>query len=76
MASGIDPQFSAHFTRGASSTTAAMNGITIREVMERAGWSRQDTFCKHYFRPSEQALVAAKYGVSVLSDSTNMHTTC
>ena len=44
--------------------------------MERAGWSRQDTFCKHYFRPSERALVAAKYGASVLSDSTNMHRTC
>ena len=29
MASGIDPQFSAHSTRGASSTAAAMNGITI-----------------------------------------------
>ena len=76
VASGIDPQFIVHSTRGASSTAAAMNGITIREVMERAGWSRQDTFCKHYFRPSEQALVAAKYGASVLSDSTNMHRTC
>ena len=76
VAGGIDPQFSAHSTRGASSTAAAMNGVTIREVMERAGWSRQDTFCKHYFRPSERALVAAKYGASVLSDSTNMHRTC
>ena len=65
VASGIDPQFSAHSMRGASSTAAAMNGITIWEVMERAGWSRQDTLCKHYFRPSEQALVAAKYGACI-----------
>jgi len=43
-----------------------MNGITSREVMERAGWSRQDTFCKHYFidKPTEQALVV-EYGRSL-----------
>ena len=29
VASDIDPQFSAHSTRGASSTAAAMNGVTI-----------------------------------------------
>jgi len=76
VVSGIEPEFTAHSTRGASSTAAAMNGITIREVMERAGWSRQDTFCKHYFRPIEQALVAAEYGRSILKQSTNMHRTC
>ena len=76
VVSGIEPEFTAHSTRGASSTAAAMNGITIREVMERAGWSRQDTFCKHYFRPTEQALVAAEYGRSILEQSTNMHRTC
>ena len=75
-ASGIEPGFCAHSTRGASSTAAVMNGITIREVMERAGWSRQDTFCKHYYRPTEQALVAAEYGRASLNPSTNMHRTC
>ena len=75
-ASGISSEFTAHSTRGASSTAAAMNGITIREVMERAGWSSKNTFCKHYFRPSEQATLAAEFGASVLKQSTNMQRTC
>ena len=48
VASGISSEFTAHSTRGAASTAAAMNGVTIREVMARAGWSSQDTFSKHY----------------------------
>ena len=75
-ASGISGDFSAHSTRGASSTAAAMNGLTIREVMDRAGWSSKDTFYKHYYRPSEQAQLAAAYESSVLNVSTNMHRTC
>ena len=76
IASGISTDFTAHSTRGASSTAAAMNGVTIREVMERAGRSREDTFCKHYFRPSEKATLAGKYGASMLKQSTNMQRTC
>ena len=38
--------------------------------------NRQDTFCKYYFRPTEQALMAAEYGRSILKQSTNMHRTC
>ena len=75
-ASGISTEFTARSTRGASSTAAAMNGITIREVMERAGWSSKDTFCKHYFRPSKEATLAAEFGASVLKQSTNMQRTC
>ena len=48
IVSGISPDFTAHSTRGASSTAAAMNGVTICEVMERAGCSTKDTFCKDY----------------------------
>ena len=75
-ASGISTEFTAHSVRGASSTAAAMNGLSIREVMEHAGWSSKDTFCKHYFRPSEQAILAAEFGASVLKQSTNMQRTC
>ena len=75
-ASGISTEFTAHSVRGASSTAAAMNGVTIHEVMEHAGWSSKDTFCKHYFRPSEQAILAAEFGASVLKQSTNMQRTC
>ena len=76
VASGISSEFTAHSTRGAASTAAAMNGVTIREVMARAGWSSQDTFSKHYYRPSKAAQVAAEFGTTVLSQSTNMHRTC
>ena len=75
-ASGISAEFTAHSMRGASSTAAAMNGVTICEVMEHAGWSSKSTFCKHYFRPSEQATLAAEFGASVLKQSTNMQRTC
>ena len=76
VASGISSEFTAHSTRGAACTAAAMNGVTIREVMARAGWSSQDTFSKHYYRPSKAAQVAAEFGTPVLSQSTNMHRTC
>ena len=76
VASAIDSQFSAHPTRGASSTVVAINGITITEVMERAVCSWQDTFCKALFRPLERALVAANYEALALSDSINLDRTC
>ena len=42
----LKPQFCMHSTRVASSTAAAMNGIAIREMMERAGLSKWDTFVR------------------------------
>ena len=75
-ASGISAEFTAHSMRGASFTAAAMNGVTIREVMEHACLSSKDTFWKHYFRPSEQAALAAEFRASVLKQSTNMQRTC
>ena len=55
QASGAGAEFSAHSTRGASSTAAAMSGLSVQEVMARACWSSKDTFSKHYFRPSERS---------------------
>ena len=67
QASGVGAEFSAHSTRGASSTAAAMSGLSVQEVMARACWSSKDTFSKHYFRPLEQSKLASTYyGASVL----------
>ena len=42
--SGVDTGvFSAHSTRGASSTAAAMAGMSTQQIMARAGWSSEDT---------------------------------
>ena len=67
VASGIHSEFSAHCTREASLTAAAMIATANREVMDTAGWYRQNAFCKHYFRPLEQVLVATKYAFSHLA---------
>ena len=48
---GIEETFTAHSTRAASATAAAMSGISTKEIMSRAGWSREDTFTKFYYRP-------------------------
>ena len=63
-ASGISAEFTAHYMRGASSTAAAMNGVTIREVTEH-GQARAHS--ASIFRPSEQATLAAEFGASVLN---------
>ena len=48
---GLDRNYTAHSTRSASTTAAAMAGISTKEIMSRAGWSREDTFSKFYYRP-------------------------
>ena len=65
--SGIDTtQFSSHSTRGAASTAAALAGLSAHQIMMRAGWSSQDTFCRFYYRPPAEAENAMKFGQAVL----------
>ena len=46
QASGVDVStFSAHSTRGAATTAAALAGISTQEIMNQAGWARESTFC-------------------------------
>ena len=74
---GIDTAvFSAHSTRGASATRATMSGLSVQQVLNRAGWSSEDTFCRHYYRPPAEVDSAVEYGQAVLRDSTNMQRTC
>ena len=62
----LDPMFSAHSTRSAASTAAAMSGISTM-IMIRAGWSSKDTFCKFYYRPQSEFDTAKRFGGAVLS---------
>jgi hypothetical protein len=46
---GVDiKKFSAHSTRAASSSAAKQNGVPIREILNKAGWSSEKTFLKFY----------------------------
>ena len=65
VASGIHSEFSAHCTREASLTAAAMIAITNQEVMERAGWAIGKTPSASIIL--EQVLVATKYAFSHLA---------
>ena len=62
--SGIDTSiFTAHSTRGASSSAAADSGITINDILKAADWSTESVFRKFYYRPTHDPL----YGRAVLS---------
>ena len=49
---GIDIQkFSAHSTRSASVSAAKTLNISVKTILDAAGWSNADTFAKFYDRP-------------------------
>ena len=49
---GIDTTvFSAHSTRGASTSKAIDAGVTLSDVIHQADWSTAQVFFKFYFRP-------------------------
>lgn len=62
--SGIDVSvFTAHSTRGASSSAAADSGITTGDILKTADWSTESVFRKFYYRSSRDP----SYGRAVLS---------
>ena len=63
---GLEPTFSTHLTRSAASIAAALSGLSTQEVMDRAGWSSLDTFCRYYFRPQSEFCTAKRFGDAVL----------
>lgn len=63
---GLGEDFGAHSSRGSAATAAAMSGITMQEIMCRAGWSKEDTFCRFYYRPSQAERTASKFSQNVL----------
>jgi len=63
---GLEPTFSAHSTRSAASTAAALSGLSAQKVMDRAGWSSLDIFCRYYFTPQSEFCTAKRFGDAVL----------
>ena len=51
-ASGIDTAtFSAHSTRGASTSKAKSAGVSMADILKAANWTSSSTFCRFYCRP-------------------------
>ena len=49
---GIDTRiFSDHSIRGASTSEALRQGISITEILGMADWSQESTFSKFYYGP-------------------------
>ena len=66
-ASGVDTRvFSAHSTRGAATSAARDKGVPLQDILQTADWSRESTFTKFYYRPS-QAHPEAAFAMKVLS---------
>ena len=63
---GIDTKkFSAHSTRGATTSKAVEGGATLTEVLQQADWSTARTFHGFYFRPSQ----VSSFSSAVLSSA-------
>ena len=57
----INPPFSrsglsAHSTRGASSSTAAMSGVTMKNILDTADWAAARTFQRFYLRVEDRMI--------------------
>lgn len=59
--SGIDTKtFSAHSTRGASTSAALAKGVSMAEILQTADWSGESTFRTFYHRPCRDMSYAQK----------------
>ena len=65
---GIDVGiFSAHSTRGASTSAAVVAGVTVADILKAADWHSEFTFRRFYYRPTHDP----SFGRAVLSSFTN-----
>ena len=63
--SGIDSTlFTAHSTRGASTSRAAFNNVPLATIFKTAGWSATDTFATYYKKPITDN---GSFGAAILS---------
>ena len=68
--SGIDTSiFSAHSTRGASTSAASLAGVTTQQILSTADWSTANVFKKFYFRDRQVQSPRQGFNLSVLSAS-------
>lgn len=62
--------FSAHSCRGASTSAAKKNGLSMAAICKAAGWSNCATFAKHYDRE-----VSHNFGETILKSATSLEIT-
>ena len=64
---GVDTKvFKAHLTRAASTSTEIAQGVSMADIMNMAGWSRQSTFERFYYKSIQND----NYARAVLTTST------
>ena len=64
---GVDTEvFSAHSTRGASTSKARSVGVATADILKAANWSSASTFCRFYCRP----VTNGHFGLGVLKSRT------
>jgi integrase len=69
---GIDTNiFTAHSTRGASTSKAKALGVSSQDILKTANWSSESTFCRFYRRP----IASSNYGQVVLGCRSPKHKT-
>ena len=66
---GIDGAFTAHSTRGASTSAAARARVALSDIMEAADWIRESTFKNFYHRSTQKS--AFTMGVLNSQDSSD-----
>ena len=71
-------QFSAHSTRGAAASAAAMAGVTTKQILATADWASAGTFKKFYLREISSDNRAPRQGfdVGLLSHSSASKSRC
>ena len=52
--------------RSASTSAAALSGMTTVGIMQRAGWSQRSTFSRFYHKPTDGESNAAQFSSAVL----------
>ena len=66
---GIDTTlFKAHSVRAASTSAALRSGVSVRDIMSTADWSRESTFSRFYHKPSHKSI----FGQTLLRKSKNV----
>ena len=65
---GIDTAiFKAHSTRGASTSAAALRGVTTSDIIQAADWSSDSVFRRFYYKPVHDPT----FGKAILSKGGN-----
>ena len=55
MQAGVDSSFKAHSTQAASTSAAKNRGVTTKDIMCAADWSRESTFQRFYYKPIDHS---------------------